>query len=630
MTTSPPESAPPRAAAAPANASARRWARLAPFLPFVVLLAAFHFLIGPFFPNVQGGLGHDYSGILPWLMAGRYWFASNGLGAVPWFTPAFCGGQPFFSDPQTFYYSVTQFLAFSLEPLKAVYISALLFAAIGYWGSYWLLRHAFGTSRAAAVVSATLFMFNGFFAYRMVVGHFAYVGFMLLPAMATLILLPPRPGRQFEQHLFVGTLAGLAGAYWVYSGMLHVLLPAFVTFLCLGALYRLHRLPLTLGDIVVRAGIATTVTVLISVSRLVSGSMFLAGFPRTDYLLPGMKDPWQLMLLGAKVLFFPQPNIDLETAPRLANLQWALGRHEFEYGVGVAALALLLWWLVALAPGLFSDVARAARVQQRSSREFWLLILALVVLLAVPFALNFYTPEWNATLKQLPLIKSSSNLVRWFALLIPVITVACGLIFNRIPPGQQGRLALVVVLVVLISNFTSDDQSYHTENYRDEPTRVASAALSEGNGVPPITRVLGDLVDPATGKLRGVSGFPNDQLVAGYSTLACYNPIFGYRLEHFPVKTLHDGSPTEEQDGVLNFKNPACYAFPEANQCAPGDHFKPDQIESLKALLAYKPYPFAMPTSQHVANAVTLGSLALSLGLVLVLGWRRSRATPGS
>ncbi len=628
MTPSTPEPAQPRPAAAPANASAQRWARLAPCLPFVGLLAAFHVLYGKFFPNLQGGLGHDYSGILPWLLAGRYWFATNGLAEVPWFTPAFCGGQPFFSDPQTFFYSLPQFLAFALEPLKAVYLSVLLFAAAGYWGSYWLLRHAFATSRPAAVVGATLFLFNGFFAYRMVIGHFTYLGFMLTPAMAALILLPLRGSRRLEQHFLMGTAAGLAASYWVYSGMIHGLLPGCVTFLCLGAIYRLQRLPLSLGEIAFRAGIATTVTLLVSSARLVSGSLYLAAFPRTDYLLPGMKDCGQLLLLGLKVLFFPQPNIDLETAPRLANLQWALGRHEFEYGVGAAALALLLWWLVAVAPRLFSDVARAARVQQRSSREFWLLSLAVAALLVVPFALNYYTPEWNAFLKQLPLIQSSSNLVRWFALLIPVVTVACGLVFNRIAPDQQGRLAVVVVAAVLIGNVASDDQAYHAENYRDEPTRIAAAALAEGNGVPPITAVLGDLVDPATRKLRGVSGFPNDQLVAGYSPLACYNPIFGYRLEHFPVKTLHDGPATEARDGVLNFKNPACYAFPEANQCAPGDHFRSDQLDALKALLAYRPYPFAMPASQHAANLITLGSLLLSLGLVAVLGWRRYRAAP--
>jgi len=625
MTPKASESNPSRPAAGRSSPLLEQWYSLSPFISFLVLLTAFHLVFGKFFPNLQGGLGHDYSGILPWLMAGRYWFETNGWAAVPWFTPAFCGGAPMFSDPQSFYYSITQWLAFVMEPVKAVYASVLLFSAVGYWGSYWLLRSAFRTSRAAAVVSATLFMFNGFFAYRMVVGHVTYAPFMMVPAMAALILIPLRDGGRIEQHFLLGTAAGLAGAYWVYSGMIHMLLPGLVTFLCLGVLYRLQRLPLSFGSILLRASIASLVTALASSARLVSASLLTSGFPRTDYLLPGMRDFEQLLLLGLKVLFFPQPNIDLETAPRLANLQWALGRHEFEYGVGVAAFALLLWWVIAIAPGLYGDVARAARIQQKRAGEFWLLILILGLLLAVPFVLNFYTPEWNAILKQLPIIKSSSNLVRWFALLIPVVTVACGLIFNRIEPAQQARLALMLVLVVLISNFTTDDRTYHEENYRQEAIQAGIAALAQGRGVPPVTMVLGDLIDPTTGKLRGISAFPNDQLVVGYSPLVCYNPLFGYRLEHFPVKSLHDGSPTEAQDGVLNFKNPACYAFPKANQCSPGDHFREDQIESLRSLLSYKPFPFELPTAQRVVNVISVVTILGAIALVLVLGLRRAR-----
>src|SRR3989442_8323820 len=94
------------------SASAASWSAFAPQLTFVAALLVFHLTFGSFFPNRNGGLGHDYSYVLPTLLAGHYWYAVNGPLAIPWFTPAICGGVPLLADPQSFYYSVPQWLAF--------------------------------------------------------------------------------------------------------------------------------------------------------------------------------------------------------------------------------------------------------------------------------------------------------------------------------------------------------------------------------------------------------------------------------------------------------------------------------------------------------------------------------------
>ena len=60
-----------------------------------------------FFPNENSFLGHDYSAGLPHLMFGKIWFKNNFL-SVPWFSPSFCCGTPFFADPQSMYYSFYQ------------------------------------------------------------------------------------------------------------------------------------------------------------------------------------------------------------------------------------------------------------------------------------------------------------------------------------------------------------------------------------------------------------------------------------------------------------------------------------------------------------------------------------------
>jgi hypothetical protein len=99
-------------------------------------------------------------------------------------------------------------------------------------------------------------------------------------------------------------------------------------------------------------------------------------------------------------------------------------------------------------------------------------------------------------------------------------------------------------------------------------------------------------------------------IARGGSQLACNNPIFGYRLEHFPLESLHLGSVFAERNGVLNIKNPACYTYPLQNNCAPGDHFSATQIVQAQAFVNYLPFPFNFSPGQKIANLVTLVTLA--------------------
>ncbi len=62
-----------------------------------------------FFPNSNSYLGHDYSISLPNLIFGKIWFEKN-MFSIPWFSPSFCCGTPFFADPQSGYYSLQQMI----------------------------------------------------------------------------------------------------------------------------------------------------------------------------------------------------------------------------------------------------------------------------------------------------------------------------------------------------------------------------------------------------------------------------------------------------------------------------------------------------------------------------------------
>jgi len=125
----------------------------------------------PFLPTAIGTMGHDYGFYLPNLLVGYYWFLHNGLTSIPWFSPAQCGGFPYFPDPNVPYISVPQALVLVMSPVRAMQVTFALFALIELCGAYGLMRAGFRTSRAAAVLGATLFVFNGVFIYRVLNGH---------------------------------------------------------------------------------------------------------------------------------------------------------------------------------------------------------------------------------------------------------------------------------------------------------------------------------------------------------------------------------------------------------------------------------------------------------------------------
>ena len=126
-------------------------------------------------------------------MDGYFWYEANGLLSVPWFTPSFCGGLPKFPNPQALYFSVPQLLVFFVDPLQGIRLTLLLFGFVGLAGTYALLRRAFAVSRPVALFGGTLFLFNGLYAHRMLIGHLTFHSFMLVPVLALLLLRPVGP-----------------------------------------------------------------------------------------------------------------------------------------------------------------------------------------------------------------------------------------------------------------------------------------------------------------------------------------------------------------------------------------------------------------------------------------------------
>jgi hypothetical protein len=599
-----------------------------------LLLAAFvfgHVLYGRFFPTPSGHLGSDYVFALPELLAGKYWHLNNGFLSIPWFTPAFCGGMPLFPDPQSFFYSLPQFLAFLISPVSAVYVTLLIFAAIGFFGTRYLLRRAFAFSPSASELGALIFALNTFFASRLIVGHLAFHAVMLLPLALGLLLSPRAPGSSRYRELSRIVGVALCGAYMVHSGMLVLLLPVLFTAIAMMLLHRFMPRPTEaerppLRHLLVRTAGASALMLALSANKLMAAFSMLHNFPRNDYPLPGLTSIAASVELPLRAVFFPGPDVGEFANANMTNSQWLFERHEFEFGLGPAAALILCIGLV--------QVVRLRAWRLSSHRRFALLLLAL---LAVPIALNIHSPAWHDLLKSIPLLGASSSLFRWYLLYIPIGVFLCAWILHAWSPPWSRRLAPIIALALLFPAAVSARSSYLGSPYDATPVTDASDALDEA-GAPPVVsyvQVPDTPLPEAMIQTMRFPRFPNDGLIFGVSNVGCYNPIFGYRLEHLPLKGIRAGRPDDLLEGRLNFKNPACYVWPEANGCEPGDHFHAWEALDLARLAAYQPFAFKFPTAQRVANALTVLGLAL-VGGHLVVGlsalflrlrrWRARRA----
>ncbi|MES2912122.1 MAG: hypothetical protein V4718_12075 [Pseudomonadota bacterium] len=598
------------------------------WLTFALLLVAISSTFKVFFPLPGGLMGHDFSLQLPAWLEGHIWFANNGL-SIPWFSPSFCAGQPFFPDPQSVYYSFPQFFAIWWGPIAAAYLTLCISAGVFFWGGYVLMRKVFLTGPVAAVLTGGMLMFNGFLPHHTVVGHLTYHGFALAPWIALLLLMP---ARSILNQAAASVLAGVMLAYWVHSGFGTLILAGVLSVFLIGVLQCLRGG--SIAQFLARSTLAGLVGLALSASKLVASFSFLAQFPRTFYQLPGAPSLGDALAVMGSALFLPSQWAYEVGLPRLTNMQFSLAPHEWAFNFGMASAVLL----AALISSRVFRLARPARhsttgtvadtgtTSSNQKRARQLVLLALLILgLVWPLAFNYYSPEWAAFVKTIPLINTASTALRWAIVYIPIIAIGTGLLLEHAGWRHWGTAAVAACLLgTLIQTSTEPREFYLEQAYDARSIMLADRMLGDGH-------FKGEITQLGTGGEIRVNGekWPleqNNTLVAGISQVFCYNPVFGYRLEKFSAENLKTGSVLAERDGFLNLKNPACYVYPKENNCKPGDLFRADQKVEATQFINFKPFAFNISKSQEWANLATEAGLGLVALFLLAWLWLAVRS----
>jgi len=133
-------------------------------------------------------IAEDYKFSIPNLVFGKIWYFKNSIMDVPNFAPHLCGGVPFFAEPQSMFYSFVQIIFIFFNLPTSIRLTYFIFSVAAYLGTFFLLKTSFKFNKFSSLIGSTIFLFNGFFINRALVGHLAHSYLTLIPFYCFLII----------------------------------------------------------------------------------------------------------------------------------------------------------------------------------------------------------------------------------------------------------------------------------------------------------------------------------------------------------------------------------------------------------------------------------------------------------
>jgi len=551
-------------------------------------------------------VGWDHKYFFTRLIDTHLHYRINGF-TIQWYTPSFGGGLPGYPHPLNAQFSLPQILALFIEPWGAVRASYFIYVLIGYTGAYLFLRHSLQFGWMPATLGAVLFSANGFYLQHLANGHFNFQAFPILPLF--LIAL-------FEKRLSIPRAAGLialGGGLLIYSASTY---PAVFIGLSL-----LMTLPLAwlirpemfdwlrLGKIATLGGLLALGLVL---SKLYAVASFMRFFPRD------MPDVYDIPLKLAPVGLFLQLFGVMGLAPIYALtgqkvtairelLQAYTGAYaglwELDLSLSPVVWILLFGGILTLGHRL---LAKRLAISQLKRRLLALALLALAIYLALEF--TFARGYIYPLLRELPFLRALHVNPRFgSAFLFPIALFSAYTLHLWTRPLPKLR-ALALFLPFQILALLS----------------LGAYLLIPLDKLQERTFFIGGLQEVYR-KIEQGQTFPiervddiNDQRVFDdqASNLKPYEVLFGYNLEKFH-STVQVGPARQIQNGYFNMTHPAGLVYPEANHVSPWERIPADQQEQLEDFLARRQPDWNIPAAQKAANAVSLVSLVILLGVFL-------------
>jgi len=585
---------------------------------YFLLLALTIFLVHQliyqdFFPNKNLMLGNDYSLFLPQFIFGKVWFNNNFI-SIPWFSPSFCCGLPFYGDPQTMYYSIQQLFFLFFSPLTSLKLMYLFFSFSCFLGTFLLLHKSFNRNIYISLIAATLFLYNGFFNYRFIIGHVTYINFIFIPLYCYLLIKSFETKNNITKSIFYILVSSLLLTHIIQSslGPIAIIVVLSIIFVISIHVYVKEKL-----KIIYYLVLSFIIAFLIAASKINASLSFLSNFPR-EYP-PIVFENYYEFLSNVFNSFFLYSDAAKFNSNAIIDLPYKIGPEELEYSVTILPLIIF---------SIFIFNLKKFNIK-KFTKEKLIAVLIMIILVLFITSINISNNEIGTFFRKLPLIKSSWVNYRFISILIlPLIIVSCLVIDKIIVKENNIKIfTFLCLLLVLFHNYYYKKDFYHNQNYNPESFEKIHINKEKIKNLKIKDTVL--VTDKNNKILTSLQR--NNLFIHELSPLLCIQPLFGYNLKFMPKNNLkfekknkigenlfyYTGNPKSIIDDKLNFLNPSCFIFPEENNCLPGDMFKKSQINELENFLNYKNFKFKLSKLQKIFNYVSLIILIFSLCFII-------------
>ena len=586
----------------------------------LIIILAHQIIFQDFFPNKNLLLGHDYFYTIPNLIFGKVWFNNNFL-SIPWFTPSFCCGIPFFGDPQSMYYSFQQIIFLFFSPILSLKIIFLFFSLIGFLGTFILLNKSFKKNIYISLIAASLFLFNGFLNYRAVVGHVTFLSFAFIPIYCYLIIKSFENKENKSRSIFYLLVSSIVFANFFHSGsaviMIHIILS--IIFILFIYIYLNEKLKIIYSLI-----LSFLIGILIASSKIHASLSFLSNFPR-EYPPLVFENYYQLAITAFKSLFLYPIDISTFNSIIINKVITKVGNHEIEYGVSIVPLIVLILFLTNLKKIKLNklNVVKITSI-------FFILIISLFII-----SLNFLDNSLGNFIQKLPIIKSSWVNYRLIAIYIIPIIIMSSILIEKLNFNKRNIkiFTIACLTIILLQNFFYKKDFYINQKFDPKNFEIFHKDKEKIKTLKIKNMVL------VLGKNRENINISqrNSFFIDELSPILCHQAIFGYSLQSLPRKNLwfskknkisdnlfyYTGDPKLVKEDNLNFFNPSCFIFPKENNCIPGDVFKKNQVKELENFLNYKNFKFKMSKLQKIFNYISILSFLTTFCFIIYYIFRK-------
>ena len=582
------------------------------YLFLIIFIFTLHqFIFLDFFPNSKNRIGHDYEYFLPNFLYGKIWFKNNFL-SIPWFSPSFCCGTPFYPDPQNMFYSVQQIFFILFEPIFATKLMFSYFSLIGYLGTFLLLRKRFNFSFESSFLGSVIFLFNGFFVYRSIIGHVAYINFTFIPIYCFFLFGSINAINKFKSNIYL-IISSIILSSLIYSGSGPILSIIVIIIFSISIIFYLHNKNIFL--ILKKLILSLFLTILFSLSKIISSLIYLSNFERV-YPSIYFENIFDFLKFSFTSLFL-FPSVDFFNNQIINGVTRKLFVHELEYGLSI--IPLLLFFLIILKFNYFKIYFKNIRY-----------LIIFIFLLSIPILFNTDFFNFQNAIKNIPIIKSSWVQIRWLSFyILPVIFLSVFIFDKVINCKYRIHFSIFFISIIFIQNFYYDKSYYDNQNYN--PSNMVNLFYKINQDKNVKIEAIGTIVN-SENKIFN-NGIRNDFFSDNISSLFCYQPIFGYSLQKFPKDKLilnkkiklknsnlliGDLNISKNSNENFNFLNPSCLIFPNANDCKAGDLFKVSDENNFKNFINYKKINFKKNKLQIISDIITLISLVLFIVLLIL------------